>query len=320
MFRTWAARAPGGLLLLYLLLTGCAVPLQSERLSPSAFPDPVELTTVPFFPQEEYQCGPAALAMALDWAGKSAVPDTLAPEVYLPGRQGSLQLELIANARRHDVIPYVLKPRLHDLLAEVSAGNPVIVLQNLAFAWYPKWHYAVVVGFDLERDQLVLRSGLEARHLVPVQVFERTWRRANYWAMVVMPPERLPRTAEETPYLQAVVALERLQRWEETSAAYRAALTRWPDSLAAQLGLGNSRYALKDLTGAEQAYRTAANRHPDSGIAFNNLAQTLADQRRWREAEAAAERALALGGPHTDTYRATLAEIRARRGGTKPES
>jgi tetratricopeptide (TPR) repeat protein len=312
---TTAARAFAGgcLFAAVLLMAGCAAPLQSERLTPDAFPQPVELNAVAFFPQEEYQCGPAALATALDWAGVAVDPTALAPEVYLPARHGSLQLEMLAAARRHGTIPYVIRPKLDDLLIEVKAGHPVLVLQNLAFSWYPKWHYAVVVGFDLARDEVVLRSGRERRHVVPLEVFERTWRRADYWAVVVMPPDRLPRTAQETPYLQAVVALERLKLWNEANRAYRAALTRWPDSLGAQLGDGNSRYALHDIAGAEQAYRAAATAHPDSGIAFNNLAQALADQGRWLEAEQAIERTLALGGPHLKDFQATDAGIRSKR-------
>ena len=300
-----------------LVLGGCAAPLQSERLTATAFPEPIELTAVPFFPQEEYQCGPAALATALAWTGLAVTPLELAPQVYLPEQRGSLQLELLAAARRHGRVPYVLRPELAALFAELAAGYPVLVLQNLALSWYPKWHYAVVVGADVARDEIVLRSGRERRHVVPLAVFERTWRRADYWAMVVTPPTRVPRTAEETTYLQAVVALERLQRWDETAAAYGASLARWPHSLAAHLGLGNSRYALGDLTGAEQAYRAAAAAHADAGAAFNNLAQTLADQQRWREAEEAARRAVALGGAYLEIYRATLADILARRSGRR---
>ncbi|MFL6621408.1 MAG: PA2778 family cysteine peptidase [Sulfurifustis sp.] len=316
-----AARAvAGGLFGCILLLGGCATSLQSARLTSAAFPDPVELKDVPFFAQEDYQCGPAALAMALDWAGAKLTPDMLTPEVYTPARRGSLQVEMLAGARRHGAIPYVLRPALTDLLAEVAAGHPVVVLQNLGLSWYPKWHYAVVVGFDVDRDEMVLHSGLEARHVVPLAVFERTWRRAEYWSIVVLPPGRLPKTAEETRYLQAIVALERLERWADASTAYRAALARWPDSLGAQLGLGNSRYALHDLRGAEQAYRAAAQRHPDAAVAFNNLAQTLADLGRWDEAETAVSHALALGGPYAETYRATADDIRARRAGGKPPS
>jgi len=304
---------PALVLPLLLFVAGCAATLQSGRLPPAAFADPVELEAIAFFPQDAYQCGPAALATALDWAGIETTPAALVPEVYLPARRGSLQLELVAGARRRGAVPYVLRPRLEALLAEVAAGHPVVVLQNLAFSWYPKWHYAVVVGFDRARDELILRSGREPRHVVPFAVFERTWRRGGYWALVVMPPDRLPRTAEEIPYLQAVVELERLRRWHEAGAAYRAALTRWPESLAARLGLGNARYALGDLAGAERAYRAATEAHPDSGIAFNNLAQTLAAQGRFEEAEHAIARALALGGRHEATFEATFGEIRARR-------
>lgn len=312
-----AARTAGGFFILCCLLVvaGCAS-LQSERLlkTAPAFPEPVELAAVPFYPQEEYQCGPAALAMVLQWSGVGITPDELVPQVYLPARQGSLQAEILGTARRHGRIPYVLSPQLETLLAEVASGHPVIVLQNLALAWYPKWHYAVIVGFDLPRGEITLRSGLEARHTVALTTFEHTWERGEYWAVVVMPPDKLPRTAEETRYLESVVALERLQRFEVTAAAYRAALARWPKSLVAQLGLGNSRYRLGDLAGALAAFRRATRDHPGSAPAFNNLAQTLMETGKLKEAESAARRAVELGGPHADTYRSTLGEIRVRAG------
>lgn len=296
-----------------MFLAGCAG-WQSERLraTADAFPEPVELTAVPFFPQEEYQCGPAALGMALAWSGVAVTPAELAPQVYLPERRGSLQLELIGAARRHGRIPYVLQPQLESLLAEVASGHPVIVMQNLSLSWYPVWHYAVVVGFDLPRDQIVLRSGKDERRLLPFKLFERTWRRADYWAMVVLSPDRLPFTAEEISYVQAVAPLERLARWQETAAAYESALRRWPKSLAARMGLGNSRHALGDKPGAEQAFRHATVDHPESGAAFNNLAQTLADLNRLPEAHAAALRAVELGGPQSEIFQETLKQIEAR--------
>jgi hypothetical protein len=267
---------------------------------------------VPFFPQEDYQCGTAALATVLNWSGVPVSPAELTPQVYLPERRGSLQLELVGAARRHGRIPYVLQPQLESLLAEVGSGNPVLVLQNLGLSWAPRWHYAVVVGFDLRRDRVILRSGPIERHETPFKVFERTWRRSDYWALVVLPPDRLPFTAEEIPYVQAVASLERLARWPETAQAYATALKRWPKSLAARLGLGNSRYAQGDLRGAEEAFRQAAQEHPDAGAAFNNLAQTLADQGRLPEAQAAARRAVELGGPQRKTFRETLKQIEGR--------
>lgn len=312
-----ARRLPGGLLLFCLWLAGCATP-QTERLAatpPRDLAPRVELGDVPFFAQDAYQCGPAALATVLTATGVPTTADALIPQVYLPERRGSLQLELVAAARRHGTVPYVLQPALESLLAEVAAGNPILVLQNLAFAWYPKWHYAVVVGYDLDREELILRSGLERRHVVPFAVFERTWRRAEHWALVVLSPDRLPITAEETRYLQSVTALERLGQHAQAEQAYGAALARWPRSLGARMGLGNSRYAAGDLRGAELAYREAIDADPAAGAAFNNLAQTLADQGRLAEAETAARHAVSLGGPLAETFRATLADIRMRAGG-----
>ncbi len=37
-------------------------------------PDRIEIADVPFFPQEAYQCGPAAMAMVLNWSKAPAAP------------------------------------------------------------------------------------------------------------------------------------------------------------------------------------------------------------------------------------------------------
>jgi hypothetical protein len=52
--------------------------------------------------------------------------------------------------------------------------------------------------------------------------------------------------------------------------------------------------------------------HPESGAAFNNLAQTLADQKKWPEARAAAQQAVERSGPQLDTFRETLKQIEAQ--------
>ena len=116
-------------------LSGCASlwPQTAElrRALPQGIPEKTELREVPFFPQEEYQCGPAALATVLSASGSRVAPEDLVAQVYLPERKGSLQVEMLAAARRHGRVSYQLAPRLEDLLRELAAGNPVIVLQNL---------------------------------------------------------------------------------------------------------------------------------------------------------------------------------------------
>jgi tetratricopeptide (TPR) repeat protein len=307
-----AARLGG--LILSLLLAACATAPQTERLlsAPVDLPRSHELTHVAFHPQERYQCGPAALAIVLNETGVAVTPDALVNEVYLPAKQGSLQVEILAAARRHGRVPYLIQPRLDDLLREIAAGNPVLVLQNLGLSWLPRWHYAVVVGFDLEQREITLRSGQEPRHQLSLTTFEHTWARSGNWGVVVLAPERLPATVDKQRYLAAVTGLERAQRTREALIAYRTALTRWPGELVAQMGLGNSAYALGDLAGAEATFRAAIQDHPNAPAAHNNLAQVLMERGNLAEASQQARIAVELGGAELDVARQTLNEIEGK--------
>lgn len=302
--------AIAGVLFLIMLLTGCATPQVSALRAKTAgtLPLKTELSAVPFFPQEEFQCGPAALASALVHSRVDTSPAALAPQVYLPGREGSLQTEMLATTRRHGRLAYRLAPRLEDVLLEVAAGNPVVVLQNLAFSFAPLWHYAVVIGYDRENEEIMLRSGTTRRLVMTFSTFERTWARGSHWAMVALPPRQLPVTAAENDYVAAAAALERVSA-ADAREAYATALGKWPGNLHARMGSGNAAYALKDLAAAETAYRQATLDHPRSGDAWNNLAQVQFELGRKNEALVAAQQAVTLGGPRIAHYQNTLQTI-----------
>jgi tetratricopeptide (TPR) repeat protein len=312
------ARAIAGVLVCAcaVALSGCAsLWPQTAALRaalPQGIPERAELTEVPFFPQEEYQCGPAALATALAAAGAKVTPEELVPQVYLPERKGSLQVEMLAAARRHGRVSYQLAPRFEDLLRELAAGNPVIVLQNLGIG--DGWHYAVAVGYDYGSGTLVLRSGTTERELMPFTMHELVWKRSNYWAMVALSPERIPATANEQRWLGAIAALERAGQPASARVAYSAFLERWPESLTAAVGLANAHYALGELPETERVLRAALQRAPDSVVALNNLAQTLSDQGKNEEALRIIERAMehAGNGPFTAAVEETRDTIRKR--------
>lgn len=297
-------------LLLTAVLAGCASHGRPPLEFPAAAPARVRLFDVPFHPQEEYQCGPATLAMALEWSGVPVSPDALVPEVYAPAEKGSLQSDMIAAARRHGRVAYVLRHG-EDIFAELTAGHPVVVLLNLGLSWYPVWHYAVAVGFDRDADEIILHSGRTRYRRYPLDLFRTTWERGGDWGMLVMPPSRLPAVVEEGRWLQAVVGLERAKQSEAALHGYEAATRQWPDSYDAWIGLGNTSYALGDKAASVSALRRAVEIRPDNGIAWNNLAHVLSDQGQVDEAVVAAEQAVACGGPHVEVFRKTLAEIRA---------
>jgi tetratricopeptide (TPR) repeat protein len=307
---TGNARLIAGVFML-VLVQGCAslFPQTAELREglPEALPPHVELKQVPFFPQTEYQCGPAALATVLAAAGERVTPENLVSQVYIPERKGSLQVEMLAAARRHGLVSYQLAPRFDDLLRELAAGNPVIVLQNLGLR--NGWHYAVAVGYDYHDGELFLRSGETERETMHFWTHEFVWMRSGYWAMVALPPERIPATADEARYLSAVTALERTGNARAARTAYEKFLQRWPANVNAAVGLANTQHALGDLKAAERVLREAEGRDPKSVIVLNNLAQTLSDQGRNEEALPIIERAVALGGPFADAVRDTRAGI-----------
>jgi tetratricopeptide (TPR) repeat protein len=302
-----------------LLLVGCGTLIPQTvdlRTSwPDGVPQQVELAQVPFFPDDKYQCGPAALAMAMRNAGAALSPEALVDEVWLPSRRGSLQLEMLAAPRKHGLVSYRLEPRYADLLREVAAGNPVVVLQDVGMM-LPQWHYAVVNGFDYGSGTLYLRSGLQARQEMPFSYFERTWQAGSYWAMVVTPPERIPATATEARWLDALLGLARAGDVDATIRGYRAALARWPESLPAAVGLANHLHARGSLDEAARVLRTALQRFPQSVIVLNNLAQTLSDQGRNSEALTLIQKADDPQSPFAGEVRATrqLIEERLRTG------
>jgi tetratricopeptide (TPR) repeat protein len=246
--------------------------------------------------------------MVLNWSGEPVDPNELASDAYTPGREGSLQLDILSAARRHGRLPYPVSD-LESLLAEVEAGHPVLVLQNLGLGLFPVWHFAVTIGYDLTHGIIILHSGRHAGRHVSLHTFERTWSRGGHWAVAVLPAGEMPATAQEAAYLEAIIGLERAERWAEARVAYEAATRRWPESLGAWLGLGNSHHALSDVDGAEEAFRAAVQADPDAGEALNNLAHVLLERGERDEAHDIIKRALGLGGPMRPVFERTLREI-----------
>jgi hypothetical protein len=274
----WPACCSRALLAVLLLIAlaamaGCAGSSAISRL-PAEWPARVELSATPFFPQTEHQCGPAALATVLGAAGHSVEPSALSAEVFLPGREGSLQAELVAAARARGVLPIETGPMLDDVLAEVAAGRPVLVLQQLGAGPWPSWHYAVVIGYDRPRERVLLRSGVEARLEQRAALFATTWARGGHWALVLLEPGQLPARPDIDRYMRAAADLER-QSATAAETAYRVAAVRWPDAPLPALGLGNVAASRGDWRAAERWYRAALAADPAAAAALNNRAEAL---------------------------------------------
>lgn len=296
-----------------LWLAGCAN--HFPEMHSSAIDSPGKQLAVPFIAQEDAYCGPSALAMVLAQQNKSVSVPLLAQEMLLPAREGALQAELKASARRQGYLAYETDPTLLALLTEVNAGRPVIVLLNLSFNWYPKWHYAVVTGYDLSRQEIIVHSGAQANQHWSLTQFDNLWQRSGRWGLLVLAPQTLPpSSAQETRYLQSIVDLETTAGLARAQSAYQAALQRWPDNLTALIGLGNAAYQQHDLALAQHWFQLATAHHPNSAVAANNYAQTLLDNGDPANAFVWAQKAvLADGGAAArDTLQQVLRALHAQ--------
>ena len=256
------------------LLAGCVN--RGLLLEPSA--GMLELADTPFFPQDRYQCGPAALATVLAVAGVAVAPDELVDQVYVPARRGSLTIEMQAAPRRYDRIAYPLQPELAALIAELDAGRPVLVLHNYGLPFRPRWHYAVVIGYDAQRQRVLLRSGTEHRQQMRATHFMRAWDNADRWALVLLRPGELPAGVQRARYLEAVSAFERAASPPAALQAFDAAVAHWPQEPLAWVGRGTAHYRRGAWRAAAGDYSQALRLDPELAGARNNLAMALLEQ------------------------------------------
>lgn len=235
---------------------------------------------MPFHAQETHYCGPASLLTLLEASGVEADYETIVDHVYVPGLEGSLQVEMLAAARQFGRIAYTLPSEPAAVLAELEAGRPVLVLLNLGLPKRPVWHYAVVVGFDPAHNRLLLHSGRKARSRQRAPVWLRRWNWAGRWAMVLLRPGEWPASPERSRLLQALAAFDDVAQPRASGEAWRTAVEHWPDEPIAWLGIGNASHRGGDWESARKAYRRVLSLDPQHLPARLNLALSLAEEGR----------------------------------------
>ena len=303
--------ALGAALAALVLLSGCsAVPR-----APGAGAADVathELSDVPFFPQDAYQCGPAALASVLTYSGIARSPEDLVAAVYVPARQGSLQAEMIAAARSYGRMVYPVKTP-EEIQAQLLSGLPVLVFQNLGLPQFPRWHYAVVIGWKPGRE-VILRSGTTRRVALKEATFLRTWEWGGAWAQVIFPPDRLPALAEPRRYLSSALDLESVGQPAAALSAYQAAAQRWPDHDLAWLAWSNLVLQAQGPTAVREALEVidqGLGDNPDSELLRLNKAGILLTLGNREEARLTARDLAAQDGPWQQRAQSLLHRIEA---------
>jgi tetratricopeptide (TPR) repeat protein len=250
--------------------------VQTQRLltSPPPIPPRYEIANVPFYPQLEYFCGPATLAQVFSYYGQTVNQEALAPELFTPGLKGSLQIEMLAASRQQGYLAYAQQGSLEQLFSLVSEDIPVIVLQNVAIPWYPMWHYALVIGYDLEKQELLMHSGDIARRTVAFKVFERTWQRGKFWLLAAVPAGQSSEYFEPFVYVRAAQDLLTVGQVSAGLNALEAATKQWPEYWLPYFLLGNHLLA-SDLLQANYWYQLGFEYGKTQTSLLNNYAYAL---------------------------------------------
>lgn len=293
-----------------LALSGClSVPPQTALMlaNPPDIPSKHQIADVPFYPQQEYFCGPTTLSEVFNFYGLSTTPQQIAPALFIPDLQGSLQIEMVAAARQHGLLAYAEQGNMSQLFSLVSEDIPVIVLQNVSTPWYPMWHYAVVTGYDLSNQSVVLHSGIEKDRVAELNVFERTWARGKYWLLALVPSDKA--SAHFDPFIYVSAAQDLLSSGKHTQGvnALKKATKQWPDYWLSYFLLGNH-YLATDNTLAVFWYQQGLNYAEQQAAYLNNYAYSLSVSGCKQQAKTMIENALKLK-PEDDNILSTQKDI-----------
>jgi len=140
---------------------------------------------VPFFSQEDYHCGPASLAMVLNFWGIPENPDDIAKEIFSESARGTLNIDMVLYAQGKGLSADQCKSNIGELRRFIDSGYPVIVLVDYGFYLYQVNHFMVVTGYN--ENGIIVNSGRDRDKYIPAKDFLKTWERADFWTLLIKP-------------------------------------------------------------------------------------------------------------------------------------
>ncbi len=148
------------------------------------------IENIPFIAQEEFYCGPASLAMVLNFYGIKIAQEEIAKEIYLKKLKGALNIDLVTYARQKGLQTRYYSGSLEDLKTNISNNTPLILLLNVGYESFPAYHYMVVTGFHHENSLIIAHSGKEKDKVFSYRELLAAWEKTSFGTLLITPLER----------------------------------------------------------------------------------------------------------------------------------
>lgn len=141
------------------------------------------IKNVPFYPDESCQCGPASLAMVMNYLQVMVKPEEIAEDIHSKSAHGTLNLDMVLYARRKGLSALQYTGSLSDIRKNIGDGKPLIVLVDYGFSFYEASHFMAIVGYN--EDGMIVNSGKRKEHFIPEKEFLKAWKKTNYWTLLI---------------------------------------------------------------------------------------------------------------------------------------
>jgi ABC-type bacteriocin/lantibiotic exporter with double-glycine peptidase domain len=173
----------------FALLQGCAAPTRGDLLK--KFRDNPELGSyiqnVPFYPQDEFMCGPSALTSILNYYSSGYELSEVTEELFVEELQGTLVMDMLIYAKLKGFKASAYSSGMMDLMIRLRQGNPLILFLNLGSKAKPKGHFITAIGYDDETKTVIVHSGTTQAEMMSYSALKGSWEKTGYSALLITP-------------------------------------------------------------------------------------------------------------------------------------
>ncbi|MCS7163856.1 MAG: C39 family peptidase [Thermodesulfovibrio sp.] len=149
----------------------------------NAYAEEYIINSVPFFPSNDFQCGPASLAMILNFLGAKITVDEIAKEIYSKEARGTSDFDMILFAQKRGFKVLNYRGSIEDIKEKIKENKPLIVMTDEGYWFYKKYHFMVVLGFD--DKNIIVNSGKKMHEKINIKEFKKKWSKAGYWTLLI---------------------------------------------------------------------------------------------------------------------------------------